>query len=57
MNAMTQAPRPVPAPITPQLDSYEARDLIREGSQACITLDGQVYYLRITRAGKLILTK
>ncbi|MEM6311406.1 MAG: hemin uptake protein HemP [Pseudomonadota bacterium] len=39
------------------MDTYDARDLINSGAQACILLDGQVYYLRITRAGKLILTK
>ncbi len=37
--------------------TYDARDLIRDGSKACIILDGQAYFLRITRAGKLILTK
>lgn len=36
---------------------YDARDLISDGSQAHILLDGQIYVLRITRAGKLILTK
>ncbi|RVT84342.1 hemin uptake protein HemP [Rhodobacteraceae bacterium CCMM004] len=37
--------------------TYDARDLIRGGVQARIVLDTQVYWLRITRAGKLILTK
>ena len=36
---------------------YEARVLTEGGSLARIVLDGQVYALRITRAGKLILTK
>lgn len=36
---------------------YDARDLTRDGDTAQIVLDGQVYTLRITRAGKLILTK
>lgn len=36
---------------------YDARSLIGEGATATITLDGQTYTLRITRAGKLILTK
>jgi len=40
-----------------QLPSYDARDLIQSGDQANIVLDDQVYVLRITRAGKLILTK
>lgn len=57
MNAMTQVPRPTSAPQTPKLATFDARDLIREGTQACIVLDDQTYYLRITRAGKLILTK
>ncbi|MEL6919540.1 MAG: hemin uptake protein HemP [Pseudomonadota bacterium] len=57
MNAMTQVPAPTTAHETPQIDTYDARDLIKDGSQASIVLDGQIYYLRITRAGKLILTK
>lgn len=36
---------------------YDARKLIGEGLTASITLDGQIYTLRITRSGKLILTK
>jgi hemin uptake protein HemP len=36
---------------------HDARDLIRDGVSAQIVLDGTVYVLRITRAGKLILTK
>jgi hemin uptake protein HemP len=39
------------------IPTYDARDLIPGGVQARIALDGQVYTLRITRAGKLILTK
>lgn len=43
---------------SPQLlPRYDARDLIKDGEQANIILDDQVYVLRITRAGKLILTK
>jgi len=37
--------------------TYDAHDLIPNGSQARVLLDGQCYLLRITRAGKLILTK
>ena len=51
---------PVPQPVEPAPDdvvTYDARRLIRDGVQARIVLDGQVYTLRITRAGKLILTK
>lgn len=36
---------------------YDARDLVRNGVQAQLMLDGMAYTLRITRAGKLILTK
>jgi hemin uptake protein HemP len=39
------------------LPSHAARDLTAGGTQAQIELDGQIYTLRITRAGKLILTK
>ncbi len=41
-------------PVTPV---YSARILTAGGTQARIELDGKVYDLRITRAGKLILTK
>ncbi|MEG3661754.1 hemin uptake protein HemP [Celeribacter halophilus] len=40
-----------------QLPPVDARSLISEGSTRLINLDGQIYTLRITRAGKLILTK
>jgi hemin uptake protein HemP len=36
---------------------HDARALTEGGVQARILLDGQVYTLRITRQGKLILTK
>lgn len=36
---------------------YDANTLTKGGQQAMITLNGQTYTLRITRAGKLILTK
>lgn len=39
------------------LPLHEARGLTAGGAQARILLDGQVYTLRITRLGKLILTK
>ncbi|MBM7067254.1 hemin uptake protein HemP [Actibacterium sp. 188UL27-1] len=57
MNAMTQLPQLKPSPETVHMDTYDARDLIKDGVQVCLTLDQQVYYLRITRSGKLILTK
>lgn len=36
---------------------HNARDLTAGGVAATIRLDGQTYTLRITRMGKLILTK
>ncbi len=36
---------------------HDARDLTEGRATARITLDDQIYVLRITRAGKLILTK
>ncbi|WP_240804494.1 hemin uptake protein HemP [Qingshengfaniella alkalisoli] len=42
---------------TQSLPVFDARDLTQDGTQANILLDDQVYVLRITRAGKLILTK
>jgi hemin uptake protein HemP len=36
---------------------HDATQLTDGGTQARIVLNGQVYSLRITRAGKLILTK
>lgn len=36
---------------------HDARDLTQGGATAQIVLDGKVYTLRITRQGKLILTK
>lgn len=39
------------------LPSHDARALTAGGPLAQISLDGQLYTLRITRQGKLILTK
>lgn len=53
---MTFAPAPGSfANVTPP--SHQATDLTKGGILAHIHLNGQVYSLRITRAGKLILTK
>lgn len=41
----------------PALPNYAARDLTEGGDRATIVLDGQTHFLRITRAGKLIVTK
>jgi hemin uptake protein HemP len=42
---------------TSVLPTYSAKDLTDGGDLAQIVLDEQTYTLRITRAGKLILTK
>ena len=39
------------------LPAYSASDLTNGGDQAHIVYEGKIYTLRITRAGKLILTK
>ena len=39
------------------LPTYDAKELTNGGVQAQISLNDKVYFLRITRAGKLILTK
>ena len=57
MNVMTEVPKPKVVKPTQSIDTYDARDLVKDGVQAFIILDDQTYYLRITRAGKLILTK
>jgi hemin uptake protein HemP len=46
-------PQKAPAPLPRHL----ASDLTAGGSLAEIDLEGQIYTLRITKAGKLILTK
>ena len=48
--------RPVTIPLH-KLPAHDAEALTRGGNQALIVLGEQVYQLRITRAGKLILTK
>jgi len=40
-----------------EVATYDARALVKSGGTARIVLDGTVYVLRVTRAGKLILTK
>ena len=54
---MTVRQLPPQVPHTPALPTYNARDLTQSGELAQIVLEGQIYTLRITRAGKLILTK
>lgn len=53
---MTISP-PFPQFTTQTTPVHDARALTSGGHLAQIVLDGQVYALRITRAGKLILTK
>lgn len=54
MNDMAGAQGLCPVDTTPL---HDALHLTAGGAQARIVLQGQVYSLRITRAGKLILTK
>jgi len=56
MNALNSSLTVADTEASP-LPVHEVRDLTKGGDQARIVLDGQVYTLRITRAGKLILTK
>jgi hemin uptake protein HemP len=53
----TQAPQAAMTVQQKLLPTYDARALTQAGDQAQILLDDQTYFLRITRAGKLILTK
>lgn len=54
MATLSLLPSPRPAPPVPV---HDARDLVGLSGLATILLDGQAYTLRVTRAGKLILTK
>ena len=64
MNAPFSQPRPAPArgpaqataPVA-ERPEHDARGLTGGGGEARIVLDGTPYVLRITRLGKLILTK
>lgn len=44
-------------PTSETLPTYDARQLVLGGDVARIALEDKLYTLRITRAGKLILTK
>lgn len=44
-------------PPTTTLPTYDAVALTKGGDQAQIVFEDKIYVLRITRAGKLILTK
>ncbi|WP_227267821.1 hemin uptake protein HemP [Roseobacter weihaiensis] len=53
MSAVTQ----LDEPYVDKVPVYDARELTQDGDLARIKLSDQVYTLRITRTGKLILTK
>lgn len=55
MSFHTVAETALPAPNS--VPTYNVKDLTKGGEQAQIVLDNKTYTLRITRAGKLILTK
>ncbi|WP_116599395.1 hemin uptake protein HemP [Primorskyibacter marinus] len=52
-----EIPNRTPSAAVPALPRYEATDLTSGGDLAEIVLGDQIYRLRITKAGKLILTK
>lgn len=52
-----QTPGALPDCMLTGTPAHDARALTGGGSVAHVMLGGQVYVLRITRAGKLILTK
>lgn len=54
--SQTEFSRGVAVPAR-DLPVHSARALTQGGAHARIELDGKIYDLRITRAGKLILTK
>lgn len=51
------APVSASAFLIDSIPQHDAIQLTQGGNLACITLNGQIYALRITRQGKLILTK
>lgn len=57
MSRMESISRPTEARAAEDIVTHDAHALIPDGVTARIVLDEQVYTLRITRAGKLILTK
>lgn len=57
MNAHISTPRLPTASSPDPVPRHDAIRLTEGGSLAYIDLNGQTYSLRITRAGKLILTK
>ena len=57
MNAIAKVPKAKVLSPPQNIEAYDAREIIKNGVQVCLVLDEQTYFLRITRAGKLILTK
>ena len=57
MNAIAEVPKAKVLSPPQNIEAYDAREIIKNGVQVCLVLDEQTYFLRITRAGKLILTK
>lgn len=58
MNAIIQSPNtPKPSAVQMELPTFDARKLLGDSVLGRLVLDDQLYFLRITRAGKLILTK
>ncbi|MCV6825349.1 MULTISPECIES: hemin uptake protein HemP [Halocynthiibacter] len=58
MNARVEIDQNIEATkVELDIPAYDVRSLTRTHGQANLVLDGAVYHLRITRAGKLILTK
>lgn len=57
MSLMQNLPGPGSRDRADDPATHDARELIPDGVQSKIVLDGKTYTLRITRAGKLILTK
>ncbi|MBR9863869.1 MAG: hemin uptake protein HemP [Rhodobacteraceae bacterium] len=50
-------PTPQHEPATNSLPDFDAREMLAGNATARIRLDDQTYILRLTRQGKLILTK
>ncbi len=50
-------PSPVPEPQPPRLPTWRSEDLLATGNEAYIVHGEEVYRLRRTRSGKLVLFK
>ena len=57
MGRLSRAPLSGEPALPPGVPVHRAEHLMLGKREARIVLDGQVYTLRMTRAGKLILTK